>query len=318
MTMLPSLNSIASRLRFRQLSLLIALDEHGSLHRASEHLGLTQPGLTKALHDIEETFGMPLFVRTSKGMVANEFGKCIIRYGRVARADLGNLREEMAGVLRGTGGRIAVGAITGALHSVLIRALTQLRSSEASLSIRVQEGTSVELLEQVAQGRLDLALCRTTVSSRPEQFRYEALCEEKVAIAVGPQHPLAHAPQVDWAQLAHYRWVFYPSSLPIYALLEQEFRQAGLPMPTHPTETSSPFVTMLMLKADPQLVALMSAATLKFCEEHGIACKLPLEIQSRHEDYGIVTRIGYSPTPSVSLLMETLRQIAREVSPAAI
>jgi DNA-binding transcriptional LysR family regulator len=314
--LLPSLTTIASRLRFRQLALLVALDEHGSLHRASVHLGLTQPGLTKALREIEETFGMSLFQRTSKGMQANEFGKCVIRYGRLARADLGNLREEMAGVLRGTGGRVAVGSITGALHSVLIRALTHLRSREASLSIRVQEGTSLELLEQIEQGRLDLALCRTTVASRPEQFRYEALCEEKLAIAVGPRHPLAKARRVTWAQLAKYRWIFYPSTLPIYSVLEQEFRQAGLPMPLNPTETSSPFVTMLMLKEDPRLVALMSAATMKFCVEHGIACELPLAIQSRHEDYGIVTRLGYSPTPAVSLLMETLRQIAREILPA--
>ena len=308
--MLPSLATIASRLRFRQLALLVALDEHGSLHRASEHLGLTQPGLTKALREIESTFGMPLFVRTAKGMEANEFGKCVIRYGRVARADLGKLRDEIAGVLRGTGGHVAVGAITGALHAVLIPAITRLRLAEPTLSIRIQEGTSHELLEHVEQGRLDLALCRTTVASRPGQFRCDALFPEKVGVAVGPGHPLARARRVKWAQLAKYRWIFYPTNLPIYALLEQEFRQAGVPMPAHATETSSPLVSMLMLKEDPQLVALMSAATLDFCVAHGIACALPLSIASRHEDYGMVSRVGYTPTPPVQALMALLRNPA--------
>ncbi len=308
--MLPSLMSIASRLRFRQLALLVALDEHTSLRKASEQLGITQPGLTKALQEIEETFGMSLFIRTKQGVYANEFGKCVIRYGKIARADLGNLREEMVGVLRGTGGRIAVGSITGALHAVLVYALTQLRIVDPTISIRIQEGTSSELLEQIDQGRLDLALCRTTVAARPDQFYYEPLCHERVSIAVGLNHPLAKAKHMTWKKLSQCRWIFYPSTLPIYALLEQEFRQAGLAMPTNPTETSSPLATMLMLKEDPQLVALMSEATMQFCIDHGIACQLPLQISSKHEDYGIVTRHGYQPTPTVSRLMSTLRETA--------
>lgn len=310
MPMLPSVASIASRLRFRQLSLLVALDEHGSLHRASERLAMTQPGLTKALHEIETTFGMPLFVRSAKGIKANELGRCIIRHARLVEADLGHLREEMMGVLRGSGGRLAVGSITGALHSVLVSALTSLRAEQPSLSIEVREGTSLELLAQVEQGRLDLAICRTTVAARPEQFVYEALMEEKVAFAVGPQHPLAKAASVTLEQLVDCRWMIYPAHMPLHSLLEREFREIGLPVPTYTTETASPLVTMLMLKEDANLVALMSQATMDFCTEHQIACQLPLATRSRHEHYGIVTRQGASPSPVAQLLMQRLRELA--------
>ncbi len=309
--MLPNLTSIASRLRFRQLALLVALDEYASISKASEQLGITQPGLTKALQEIEETFGLSLFVRTKHGVYANEFGKCVIRYGKIARTDLGNLREEMVGVLRGTGGRIAVGSITGALHAVLISALTKLRIADPTISIRIQEGTSSELLEQIDRGRLDIALCRISVAARPDQFCYEPLCHERISIAVGLDHPLAKAKHVTWKNLSQFSWIFYPSTLPIFAVLEREFRQAGLSMPINPTETSSPLATMLMLKEDPQLVALMSEATMQFCINHGIACQLPLQISSKHEDYGIVTRHGYHPTPTVYRLMATLRETAK-------
>ena len=312
--MLPSLHAIASRLRFRQLALLVALDEHGSVHKASEYLGLTQPGLTKALHEVEVTFGMPLFVRSAKGIQANDLGRCVIRYARLARTDLDHLRDELAGVLNGTGGRIAVGAITGALHAVLIHALTELRSQQPTLSISVQEGTSLDLLEQVAQGRLDLALCRTTVAPMPSQFSYVPLCEEKVAIAAHPANPLILAKDLSWADLAASRWIFYPSNLPLYSLLESEFREAGLPMPRHPTETASSLATMLMLQEDPGLVALMSVDTMEFCETHGIARRLPLAIRSRHENYGIVTRRWTSPSPAVSLLIGSLHRVAQEQS----
>lgn len=309
--MVPSLSSITSRLRFRQLSILVALEEHGSLHRAAERLGMTQPGLTKALREIESTFGTELFVRSKQGVYPNELGDCIIRYARLIDTDLGHLREEIDGVMRGSGGRVAIGAITGALHSVLVTALSQLRAVQPALSVDVRESISLDLLNQVKEGRLDLAICRTTVTSQAEQFDYEPLLEEEVAVAVGPNHPLANARRVSWAQLAKCHWIFYPGSMPLRKLLEREFREADLPLPPYPTETASSLVTMLMLKQDPQMVALMSAGTMDFCEEHQIAKRLPLTIKSRHEPYGIVTRRGARLSPAAGMLVQCLRQAAQ-------
>lgn len=309
--MVPSLSSISSRLRFRQLSLLIALEECGSLHKAADRLGLTQPGLTKALREIELTFGTELFVRTPKGVHPNELGLCILRYARLIDADLGHLREEIDGVLRGGGGRVAVGSITGALHSVLIGALSELRRLQPALSIDVRENISIELLNQLNEGRLDLAICRTTVSSQAEQFDYEPLLDEAVAVAVGPQHALANARRVSLAQLAKSRWILYPGNMPLRQLLEREFLEAGLPLPPYPIETASSLATMLLLKEDPQAVALMAAATMDFCEEHRIARRLPLQIRSRHEAYGIVTRRGARLSPAAGMLVQCLRAAAQ-------
>ncbi|MDB5847684.1 MAG: LysR family transcriptional regulator, partial [Rhodoferax sp.] len=301
--MLKSLPHITARLKFRQLALLVALEEHGSLHRAAQALSITQSGLTKALREVEATFGMALFVRSSKGVAPNELGRCVLRYARLIDADLDHMREEIDGVLRGSGGRLAVGAITGALHSLLIGAMAALRTDQPALAAEVREGTSSELLGLVNAGRLDLAICRTTVAAQPEQFDYEPLLEEKVAFAVGPQHPLARARRVSLAQLARYRWICYPAGMPLRSLMEREFREAGLALPLYPTETSSSFATMLMLQQDPQMVAMVSSATMDFCETHHIAVRLPLAVRSRHEAYGIVTRRGATLSAAASLLV---------------
>jgi molybdenum-dependent DNA-binding transcriptional regulator ModE len=57
MEMVPSLCSIAARLRLKQLRLLIALDDRGSLHKAAEHISISQSGATKALHEVESMIG---------------------------------------------------------------------------------------------------------------------------------------------------------------------------------------------------------------------------------------------------------------------
>jgi len=310
MLTVPSLNSIAARLRFRQLNFLITLADLGSLHRVADQLSMTQPGATKMLREIETTFGAQLFERSKRGMQPNELGRCVIRYARLSQSDLGHLREEIAGVLTGKGGRVSVGAIGGALPAVVVRALTRLRETQPALSVSVREDTSAGLLAALDEGRLDLAICRASVALQPERYAYERLSDEQVALAVGPHHPLAKARHVTLEDLMAYGWVLYPSPMPLRTLLEREFKEAGLALPSHTVETASTFVTILLLQESSNLVALLSAETMEFYRQHKMACKLPLEIRSRTEPYGIVTRRDWTLSPVAAMLVEALRSEA--------
>lgn len=311
MLTVPSLNSITARLRFRQLNFLIALDDLGSLHRVADLLSMTQPGATKLLREIETTFGAPLFERSKRGMQPNELGRCVIRYARLSQSDLGHLREEIFGVLAGKGGRLSVGTISGALPAVLVSALTRLHEAQPALSVSVREDTSAGLLTALDEGRLDLAVCRTTVALQPERYAYELLSDEQVAVAVGPRHPLAKVKSVDLADLMNYGWVMYPSPMPLRTLLERELKEAGLPLPTYSIETASTFVTILLLQETTNLVALLTAETLEFYQRRRMACKLPLQIHSRTEPYGIVTRRDSVLSPVAAMLVEALRTEAQ-------
>ena len=96
---LPSVGSIVSRLRFRQVALLTALDEQGSLHKAAEVMHMTQPAATKALHEMEDALGVTLFDRSPRGIEATELGRCVIRYARLIQSDVANLREELQNMI---------------------------------------------------------------------------------------------------------------------------------------------------------------------------------------------------------------------------
>ena len=45
--------------------------------------------------------GARLFERSKSGVQANELGQCVVRHARMLEADLGRLRDQMNGVLRG-------------------------------------------------------------------------------------------------------------------------------------------------------------------------------------------------------------------------
>ncbi|GAB7531022.1 LysR family transcriptional regulator [Pseudomonas sp. 3A(2025)] len=303
--MIAPLSSLISRLRLKQLRLLIALDDHGSLHKAAEQVSITQPGATQALNEIESAFGTRLFTRTSQGLAPNDLGRCVIRYARLIHSDMAHLREEMIGILQGQGGRIAVGTVMGAVP-MLVDSLARLRQTQPELSVEIVEDTSARLLGLIDQGRLDLAICRTSVSQRPEAYDCLPLAPEALRVVANTRHPLAGLPNLALADLEGYGWIVYPTNMPMRLVLEREFSEAGLEFPRFALETASTFTTLTLLQQDPQLVAVMPQAVAENASGMGIA-PLGLPLLSRSEPFSLVSRHNSPLSAPARLLVEALQ-----------
>ncbi len=91
-----TLDVLMSRLRMKQLQLLIALDDHKSLHKAAGAMVMTQSAASKALAELESMLEapLPLFERAKTGLILNPFGRCMVRYARVLAADLTSLCQK--------------------------------------------------------------------------------------------------------------------------------------------------------------------------------------------------------------------------------
>ena len=304
--MTPPLHSIISRLHLKQLRLLIALGDQGSLLKAAQQVALTQPGASKALQEIETTFGTPLFNRTNRGLEPTEVGDCVIRYARLIHTDLAHLREEIVGILRGHGGRVAVGVIMGAVP-LLTDAISTLVDRHPEMSVEIVEDTSEALLAQIDAGRLDLAICRTTISRTPQLYDSVKLQDETLAVVANVRHPLKGARKLTLRELAEYRWVVYRANMPMRLLLEREFHEADIRFPPHLLETTSAFATLALLQSNPSFVALVSIDVAQFFARHGITRILPLRLGSRSEPYELVTRKGAPISPGARLMIDELR-----------
>ncbi|RXU27437.1 transcriptional regulator, partial [Pseudomonas syringae] len=71
------------RIKVRHLRVIEALDRQKSLLRASRVLNVTQPALTRALQEIEEIVGAPLFERHSRGVRPNAMGEVLVQTAHV-------------------------------------------------------------------------------------------------------------------------------------------------------------------------------------------------------------------------------------------
>jgi DNA-binding transcriptional LysR family regulator len=310
--MFAEIDPMLVRLKLRDFRLLSAIGEHGSLLKAAEMVAISQPGATKALQEIELAIGQPLFLRTNRGLHPNELGFCVIRYARLILQDMAHLRQEMEGILDGHGGRLAVGTIMGAVP-LLTRHLTRLIERNPTIRIELVEDTSANLLSLLDDGRLELAICRTSVSPRPELYVAQKIWEEKLAVVANVNHPLARA-SATLEDLEGATWIVYAANMPMRRYLEREFEARGLRFPTGLVETTSAFATLALLQSNPTFVALLSTEVAKVLSGSSATTILPIALPARSEPYFLVKSEGRTLSPIANWFWQDCHDHARDLS----
>lgn len=143
----------------RQLRYFLALSQQGHFTRAAETMHVTQPALSMQIRALEDEVGASLVERTTAGVVLTRQGRALETHARRVMASMAGLEQEMRGP--GQGGRLMLGMIPTIAPYLLPEALPILRARDIGRDLRLREAPTDRLVEELAQGRLDVAVVAT-------------------------------------------------------------------------------------------------------------------------------------------------------------
>src|SRR6202040_292972 len=72
---------IGRRIRLRDLHIVLAVAEYGSMAKAAVHLAISHPVVSKTISDLEHTLGVRLFDRNSQGVELTTYGRALLKCG---------------------------------------------------------------------------------------------------------------------------------------------------------------------------------------------------------------------------------------------
>jgi DNA-binding transcriptional LysR family regulator len=297
---------IRARLKTRQLLLLVALAEEGSIHRAAQVLNMTQPAASKLLKDLEDVLEVELFERLPRGMRPTWYGESMIRHARMVLANLGQAHDEIVALKAGYFGQVGVGAITTPGIALLPGAISQVKLEHPSLRIALEIETSPVLMDHLAQGRLDMVVGRLNADHDKALYRYEQLAEEPVCALVRNGHPMLSMADLSLRDVANAGWVVPPAGSVLRHRFELMFQEEGLAPPINLIETSSLlFVTKMLQQSD--MVAVLSSEVGRYYASHGLVSLLPMQLPCHMDAFGIITRRDRLPSPGAKVMMRALK-----------
>ena len=107
-------NALSHKLKLHQLQIFERVLARRSLSRAASELHLTQPTVTKAIHDLEAFFGATLFERSNRGVTPTELALVLGRRVHAMMAEVRYMADDIDAVLGGASGHVVVGTLIAA------------------------------------------------------------------------------------------------------------------------------------------------------------------------------------------------------------
>jgi DNA-binding transcriptional LysR family regulator len=299
---------LLARLRLRHLKLVDALASHAHLRRAAEAVHISQPAATQLLRELEDLLGLPLFERHARGMRITEAGRVLARHARVAIEALASTAEALAQQAAGQQRPLRVGAILGALSSVLRPALPVLRTQHPALRLAIEEASIERLLAGLQGGALDLVLLRRPAPV-PEGCRFEALRPDRMVVLAGAGHPWTGRKRLRLRDLAQARWVLPPPHFAVRQVLDAAFALEGAQPQAHAIQVLVPELLPVVL-AERGVLAPVPHSALDRLEGASVEV-LPLALDAPLEPLGMLYRdadLGAALAP-LDQLVQFLRDL---------
>lgn len=178
----------------------LAIVAAGSFARAAERLNVSQTTVSARVRTLEEQLRRPLFVRNKTGASLTPAGEQFLRHAPGLVQLWERARQEVA-LPPGRRAVLAIGAELSLWEPLLLRWLLWMRHAAPDLALRAQVGMAESLVEQVAEGILDVAVLYAP--RYRAGLRVEFLAEERLVMVTTPPAPGGEPPnyvQVDWGQ----------------------------------------------------------------------------------------------------------------------
>lgn len=208
-----------------KLEFLLALARERHFGRAAEGCGVTQPTLSAAIKQLEESFGVLLVNRGSRFQNFTAEGERVLDWARRIVADAGAMREEIHALKHGISGRLRIAAIPTAL-AMVETLTTQYRERHPDVQFTVLSRNSEDILGLLDNLEIDAGL--SYLDDEPAaRFSGVPLYRERYHLLTAADAPLGDRTKVTWAEVARVPLCLLTPDTQSRRIIEGLLREAG-------------------------------------------------------------------------------------------
>jgi DNA-binding transcriptional LysR family regulator len=214
-------------MELRHLKHFIVVAEELNFTRAAERVHIVQSALSSSVRTLEEELQAKLFVRSTKQVQLTPAGRAFLAKAREVLRVVESGRETVAEIEGLRSGTLSIGTV----HSLpmfldLPSLISRYHAINPGIEVRLRQGDTVSLIEQLRTGRLDLAFL-PLLDPPDEVVTGIIACEDLVAV-LPKTHPLAGQKDVPLRDLIDYPFVDFEIGWGTRPLVDRAFGQAGL------------------------------------------------------------------------------------------
>lgn len=184
------------------LRAFLAVLDLGGFHRAAEHLGMSQPALSRRVQTLEQMVGAPLLERTTRRLAPTTVGASFAPLARRLLDDFEDSLLSMTGLGERQGGHITLACVPTATFYFLPRAIERFNAIYPHIRFRILDLSSNDGLQSVSRGEAEFGI--NLAGASEAGLTFTPMIDDLFVLACRRDHPLASETQLSWRQLQGY------------------------------------------------------------------------------------------------------------------
>ncbi|WP_312689425.1 LysR substrate-binding domain-containing protein [Kosakonia sp.] len=218
----------------KHLHTLLTLRKTGSLTRAAVALQLTQSALSHQIKQLEDHYGVTLFVRKSSPVQFTQAGERLLQLAESVLAALVDADRELYQFASGKQGILRVTLECHTCYSWLLPVMDAFRNKWQEVEIDILPGFQADPLGLLLQNRADVAIVDETEPT--ECVSFSPLFKYEMVAVLPNNHPLTHKPWLEAEDFRDEVLITYAVPEERIDLCRKVLKPAGVPFRRKTTE----------------------------------------------------------------------------------
>jgi DNA-binding transcriptional LysR family regulator len=303
------------RLNLRDLHVFLTVAHEGSMARAAAQLGVTQPTVSEAIADLEDTYGVRLFDRKPHGVEPTMYGHALLKRCTAAFDELRQSGRDIEFIARPTVGDLWIGCQESLLAAILPAIIKKFRQRFPRVVLHVDDVPSPDLqLSDLRARKHDLVLARVVQPfSEHDEIAVETLFNDRVVVVAHRNSRWARRRRIKLEELVDEDWMLTPTNSWVHSRLIDAFQDKGLKPPTPSLLTLSIPLRVHLLAGTDCLTAFASSVFRLNTARYELT-SLPVDLPRRPWPAVAVTLKNRTLHPLAEHFLECAREVARPLT----
>lgn len=303
---------IGRRLKPRDLHVLLAIAETGSMAKAATLLACSRPVVSRTVADLEAMLGVTLLDRTAHGVEPTSYGKALLSRSRAVFDELRKSVKEIEFLSDPGAGEVRFGCIEPLMAGIGAAAISRLSSQYPRLVFHTQTGNADVQVQLLRSRTCEVSISRRRTGLPEQDMEEEELFSEPLRIVAPIDSPWIKRRRLAISDLYDERWILAPHEAEPGSPLFEGFRAAGLGVPPATIFSYSLSLRYSLLAAGSFITAVPGSA-IEFGPMRKFLAVLPVELSMWSRPVVLMTLKDRSRTPATEALMSCVRDLSQKM-----
>ncbi|HEV3184882.1 MAG TPA: LysR family transcriptional regulator [Xanthobacteraceae bacterium] len=303
---------IGRRFKLRELYILSAVVQRGSMAKAAAHLAMSQPAVSEAIASLEATLKVRLLDRGPRGIEPTIYAQALLRRGTVVFDELSQGLRDIEYLADPAVGEVRIGCPESLAAGFVPAMIEEFSRRHPQVTFDVVD-TAIAALEfrELRERRIDLMLGRIPRDFADDEITVDNLFDDRLLVVASAESRWARRRKIAPAELLDEPWILAPPSNVVRLLFIEAFRARGLE-PPGATVTSNSMNVRMHLLASGRFLTFIAESLLRQNARRWSLKALPVDLGVQQLTVGVATLRNRTLSATAQLFIDHLKGAALE------